>query len=134
MKKGIALLAVILAAGGMVSAQTWGNPGGRAVTVEGTLRLENGVIALASGTALYYVPALERYVGFIEGLKEGARVSVRGYLDGYGALTPAALTINGASYDLSPSALGGVYGGACCYGGGGFGGGGGRRGMGRGHW
>ena len=72
------------------------------VTVEGTLKLEKGFIALASGDTVYYVPMLQRYVGFIDGLKEGAKVSVEGY-QFKNMLHPQKVTINGKDYDFQRS-------------------------------
>jgi hypothetical protein len=96
---------------GFVSAQQgwgpqWGrNPGypSQPVSVMGTLQLENGVIAVVNSGHVYYVPGLERLTGFIDGLKEGAQVSVEGFAwNNYGApyVQPVKLTINGKSYDL----------------------------------
>jgi hypothetical protein len=121
MKKIGFLLVIAFAALGVVSAQGWGSPwGGMAqpVTVEGTLQLQNGQIALSTGNAVYFVPALTRYVGFIDGLKEGARVSVSGYASG-NVLQAAQITVSGRAYDLLANNFGG-YGAGCgcgyCYG------------------
>jgi hypothetical protein len=105
-KFGLVLIIGFVAAG-MAAAQGWGGPWGnqgwaaQTVTVSGTLQLQNGTIAVVNGGTAYYVPALERFVGFIDGLKEGAQVSV----DGYAApntnyLQAVKLTIGGRSYDL----------------------------------
>jgi len=69
------------------------------VTVEGVLKLEKGVIAVASGDSVYYVPKLTRYIGFIDGLKEGAKVSVEGSQFNE-VIRPVKVTINGKSYDF----------------------------------
>jgi hypothetical protein len=98
MKKLIFVLVIAFLAIGVVSAQNWGI--GQSVTVEGTLKLQNGQIALSAGNTLYFVPVLNRYVGFIDGLKEDARVSVSGYASG-NVLQAAQVTINGKSYDFS---------------------------------
>jgi hypothetical protein len=81
------------------------NPGipAQTVAVSGTLQLQNGSIAVVNGNAVYYVPALERYIGFIEGLKEGTPVNVEGYVYNnrtYAYLQPSKLTFNGKSYDF----------------------------------
>ncbi|MDR0444494.1 MAG: hypothetical protein LBH44_13935 [Treponema sp.] len=70
------------------------------VTIEGALQLERGAVAVASGETIYYVPLLTRYIGFIEGLKEGAKVSVEGYTF-RNLLHPVKVTIDGKSYDFS---------------------------------
>jgi len=69
------------------------------ITVEGVLKLEKGIVAIASGDSVYYVPILNRYIGFIDGLKEGTEVSVEGsqFKD---VIRPVKVTINGKSYDF----------------------------------
>jgi hypothetical protein len=104
MKKIVVVMAITLAVVGMVSAQGWN--GGQTVSVQGTLGLQNGVIALSSGDAVYYVPELSRYVGFIEALKEGAQVRVEGWQRGNGYIAPSKITVGGKDYDLSPNAYG----------------------------
>jgi len=101
MKKFRFVLFIALLAAGTVSAQNRGNwPGvSQSITVNGTLQLKNGFIAVASGTDIYFVPALERYIGFIDGLKEGNSVSVEGYVSG-NYLQPSKVTVNGKSYDF----------------------------------
>jgi hypothetical protein len=69
-------------------------------TINGTLQLEKGIIAVASSGDIYYVPMLTRYIGFIEGLKEGAVVSVEGYTF-RNFIQPLKVTINGKSYDFA---------------------------------
>lgn len=106
----VLVILLVSGAGASVFAQSAVNPWGEPVTVEGTLQLQNGAIALASGDTTYLVPRLFRYVGFIDGLKEGAAVSVQGYVGGYNTLMPTAMTVNGKTYDLSGNAWGGGYG------------------------
>ena len=105
------------------------------ITVTGTLQLQNGQIALAGGNTVYFVPTLGRYIGFIDGLKEGVGVSIDGYASG-NYLEPSKVTINGKSYDFSPNNLGQGWGnnGYCggSYGSGGYGCGG--YGYRRGRW
>jgi hypothetical protein len=97
-------------------------------TVTGALGLSHGIIVIEGEGRRYYVPALRRYIGFIDGLKEGAQVSAEGYsfrpwagagpeaLKGAadtgsagnaenrteGFLRVTRLTVNGKDYDLSP--------------------------------
>jgi hypothetical protein len=80
------------------------------VTVNGALRLENGIIALGSGDNAYYVPMLMRYTGFIDGLKEGANVSVEGYAFNK-VLHPVKVTINGKAYEFGAESRGQMFGG-----------------------
>ena len=112
MKRVVFVLAIALLAIGAVSAQT--------VTVEGTLQLQNGKIAVATGNTFYFVPVLNQYIGFIEGLKEGARVSVLGFASG-NIIQASQVTINGKSYDFQNPSYGNynlnyVGYGSCCYG------------------
>lgn len=68
-------------------------------TIEGTLKLEKGLVALASGDDVYFVPMLIHYAGFIDGLKEGAKVSVEGF-QFRNMLHPRKITLNGKDYDF----------------------------------
>ena len=121
MKKISFLLVVAILAMGVVSAQNWRNQWGigQPVTVEGTLQLQNGQIVVSTGNAVYFVPVLNQYIGFIDGLKEGARVSVLGYASG-DILQVSQITINGKSYVFQSSRYGNnsAYAnyGSCCYG------------------
>jgi hypothetical protein len=141
MKKLGFVLAIAFFAIGTASAQGWGNWGNvpQLVTVEGTLQLQNGQIVVSSGNTVYYCPVIGRYVGFIDGLKEGSRVTIEGYAVG-NVLQPAKLTASGKSYDFLANSSGAYDcygGGGGCGGGycggqmmaGGFGGGRGRRGW-----
>ncbi|MCL2210958.1 MAG: hypothetical protein FWB95_03435 [Treponema sp.] len=69
------------------------------VTVEGTLKLEKGFVAVENGDNVYLVPMLNRYIGFIGGLKEGAKVTVegRGFKN---MIQPVKLDIDGKAYDF----------------------------------
>ena len=109
MKKIVLLCLVTVIIGGSIFAQS-NTP---TTTIRGTLGLTNGRISVVSGNITYYVSGLSRFVGFIDGLKEGAQVS----LDGY-ATAPAiegqrdrvfyavSLTLNGKNYQVGdPSAV-----------------------------
>jgi hypothetical protein len=69
------------------------------VTVEGVLKLEKGFVAVENNGTVYYVPMLNRYIGFITGLREGAKVSVEGY-EFKSMIQPTKVTIDGKSYDF----------------------------------
>ncbi|MCL1927481.1 MAG: hypothetical protein FWG07_01630 [Treponema sp.] len=102
MKKFVFLSVITCLVIGTVFAQNQGrekrNPPEQ-ITVEGTLQLQDGTIAVKSGETVYYVPMLHRYAGFVEGIKEGNRVSIEGYaLKNH--LRPTKLTISGKSYDF----------------------------------
>jgi hypothetical protein len=77
------------------------------VTLSGELSIVHGRIALASGDTTYYVSGLSRFIGFIEGLKEGARVNLEGSAYQFPGdatvkfLRVSKLTLNGKDYDLS---------------------------------
>ena len=97
----ICLFAAII--GGSIFAQS-NTP---TTNIRGTLGLSNGRISVVSGNITYYVRGLERFVGFIDGLKEGAQVSI----DGYSAVPTVEgqtdrlfravkLTLNGKSYEV----------------------------------
>lgn len=83
---------------------------GAVETVTGVLTIAQGRIALQANGVTYYAGGLNRYVGFIDGLKEGARVT----LEGPAAVNPqdekskflrvSKLTINGKTFDLVPPA------------------------------
>ncbi|MDR2313422.1 MAG: hypothetical protein LBE02_02700 [Spirochaetaceae bacterium] len=118
MKKFIICLVMALSLTGLFAQNgQWGSgnfrnlpPSGapeiETVTVTGNLVLSNGRIALKSGDELYYVGGIQRLVGFVEGLKEGARVSLEGYVfkgpgeEAAGFLVPTKLTIGDRVYDI----------------------------------
>jgi len=108
MKKIVLFCLFAAIIGGSVFAQT-NTP---TTSIRGTLGLSNGRVSVVSGNITYYVRGLERYVGFIDGLKEGAQVS----LDGYATVPTVEgqtdrlfravkLTLNGKTYEVgSPDA------------------------------
>jgi hypothetical protein len=119
MKKIIFLALCVLAAAGSVFAQPRNKPGpddGTAFTppaeetIRGNLGLSAGMISLESGGTRYYVMGLLRFVGFIDGLKEGAAVSLKGYafdsprLPGAKIFRPVEMQLNAKSYELAPPA------------------------------
>jgi hypothetical protein len=78
------------------------------VTVTGNLGIVQGAIALTSDGTTYYVPILHRYAGFIDGLKEGAAVTLTGRAisvydpdENLKMMMVTKLTINGKDYDLT---------------------------------
>ena len=103
MKRLVLVMIIACLAAGTVFAQNWGNPWGtpaQTVSVTGTLQLQNGVIVLTSGSTVYFVPDLTRYVGFIDGLREGAQISVDGYASG-NYIQPIRITVSGRAYDFT---------------------------------
>jgi len=108
MKKIVLLCLFAAIIGGSVFAQS-NTP---TSTIKGTLGLSNGRVSVVSGNITYYVRGLERHVGFIDGLKEGAQVSIDGYaaaptIEGqnYRLFRAVKLTLNGKIYEVgSPDA------------------------------
>lgn len=81
-------------------------------TIEGTLALVDGHIGLKSGDTTYYVGGLNRLVGFVDGLKEGAKVKAEGYAVSISAdkklsaFRATSVTVGDRSIDLSNSMIG----------------------------
>ena len=77
------------------------------VTISGSLIVAHGFPALKSGETTYLVSGINRLVGFVDGLKEGAQVTLEGQAvsiqrDGnLKFLRPSKLTMGGKSYDLA---------------------------------
>jgi len=77
-----------------------------AVTVSGTLVVAHGRPAIKSGDVTYLVGGLNRLTGFVDGLKEGAQVTIEGLTfsnrrdDEIKMLMPEKLTLAGKSYDM----------------------------------
>ena len=108
MKRFCIVLLIAIFTAGTVFAQSK-EKGGRdkkpdPVTIEGTLTLEKGIISLTSGDNVYFIPRLSRLAGFIDGLKEGAKVSVQGYVF-KNFIQPEKVTLNGKSYDFPKSGM-----------------------------
>jgi hypothetical protein len=80
------------------------------VTVSGTLGFSRGYISLEQDGITYYVLGLDKLIGFVDGLKEGASVTLEGTVFTPGANTPVRflwagkLSFNGKEYgELSPA-------------------------------
>ncbi|MDR2510616.1 MAG: hypothetical protein LBC77_08240 [Spirochaetaceae bacterium] len=112
MKHRLLFVLFVLGVTFSVSAQGWN--GGRKVfgqkpenvTVTGVLALTQGHIALKEGDTTYFVGGLGRLVGFVDGLKEGARVTLEGAAISspndakLKMLRVSKLSINGKEYEL----------------------------------
>ena len=132
MKRTLLVLAIAVLVVGVAAAQPFAGRGNGfglagqapqavtapvAATVTGTLELVNGQIAIKDGAKTFYVMIPNRLVGFIDGLKEGAKVTVEGYTheifgvkDAFG-LSANKLTIGTRVIDLGTTAVGaGGYG------------------------
>jgi hypothetical protein len=86
-----------------------GRAGAEKLSLDGTLGLSRGIIVLKSREEIWYAPGLLRYTGFIDGLKEGAAVTVEGWgrrtppIDGTaGFLVVSKLTLDGKDYEVGP--------------------------------
>ena len=83
-------------------------PAPETVTVSGTMIVANGRPALKSGDVTYLVGGITRLVGFVDGLKEGAQVTINGLAmtnprdETTKFIITSALTIDGRTYELSP--------------------------------
>jgi hypothetical protein len=109
MKRIVLFSFLILVIGGsMVFAQT-ATP---TATVNGTLGLKDGRVVLKSGTTTYYTRGIERYIGFIDGLRDGVQATIEGYVSAPSLegeterlLFPVKLTLNGKVYEVGPSSI-----------------------------
>jgi len=76
-------------------------------SVSGNLSIARGMIAVTSGDVTYLAGGLNRFTGFIDGLKEGAAVTLEGYAvsspqnDKIKFLRVHKMTLNGRDYDLA---------------------------------
>jgi uncharacterized protein YdeI (BOF family) len=75
-------------------------------TISGKLALVNGFIAVESEGQSYYAHGFQYLLGFVDGLKEGATVSLEGYVLPFQNdsenlhFMATKLTINGKDYEL----------------------------------
>jgi hypothetical protein len=107
--KKLVLLCLFIA---VICGSTFAQSNTPTTNIKGTLGLSNGRISVVSGNITYYVKGLERFVGFIDGLKEGAQVSIDGYaaaptIEGQKdrLFRAVKLTLNGKTYEVgSPDA------------------------------
>jgi hypothetical protein len=85
-------------------------PPAEAVSLTGKLIVAHGMSALQSGNDTYLVFGLSRLAGFIDGLREGAQVSIEGRAvtnprnSEIKILLPSQLNLDGRTYDLGPPA------------------------------
>jgi len=82
-------------------------PSPESVNVSGNLTIAQGMIAVIDKDTTYLARGLNRYTGFIDGLKEGATVTLEGYAlpspknDKIKLLRVQKMTLNGKDYDLA---------------------------------
>ena len=85
-------------------------PAAETVTVSGSLIIAHGLPAVKSGDVTYIVRGINRLAGFVEGLKEGAQITIEGSSftnprdNNIKFLRANKLTLNGKNYDLTPLA------------------------------
>ncbi|MDR0539925.1 MAG: hypothetical protein LBG74_05410 [Spirochaetaceae bacterium] len=111
MKKLTFVIAAFLTAGGILLAQD----SSEMTTINGTLGLRGGRIVVTNDAATYYLPGIERFISFIDGLKAGAQVTVEGYVDKRELrkdetaklVFPVKLTLGGKVYEVGPELAGG---------------------------
>jgi hypothetical protein len=78
------------------------------LSLSGTLGLSRGIIVLKNGEETWYVPGLRHYAGFIDGLKDGAAVTLEGWgrkipQTGTGFLWASKLILDGTEYEVGPA-------------------------------
>ena len=76
------------------------------ITISGNLGIARGQIALETGGKTYYLLGLDRFIGFIDGLREGAAVQVEGYT-GYAQMNRNHDTENEVYMRVTQLVLGG---------------------------
>ena len=123
MKRNILLIVLIL--GFVVFASAQEKEAGRdrrnrlapePITVSGSMIVARGGPALKSGDVTYYVGGISRLIGFIDGLREGAQVSVEGVAvavprnEDVKLLRASKLIVGGKTYDLAPQGEGRNFG------------------------
>jgi hypothetical protein len=122
MKRKIAFVLAAFCAVALASAQNrerrnWGPPAPppqqivvEKTTVTGALSIVQGRIAVKSGDITYFTGGLRRFVGFIDGLKEDAQVTLEGnaFTSPQDANTKFLqinkMTLGGKVYDMAPPA------------------------------
>jgi hypothetical protein len=76
-------------------------------SVSGNLTIVQGMIAVKNNDTTYLIRGLNRYIGFIDGLKEGAAVTLEGFArpnprdDKVKFMSVQKLTLNGKDYDVA---------------------------------
>ena len=82
-------------------------PAAETVTVTGSMVVARGMPALKSGEVTYFVSGISRLIGFVDGLREGAQVTVEGRSmanprdETVKFLRVSKLTIGGRSYEIT---------------------------------
>jgi hypothetical protein len=80
---------------------------GEELTLNGELGWVNGRIAIKTEDKTYFVSGLQRLFGFVDGLKEGAQLTLTGraygvsYIPEYGFFRTEKVSFNGKNYELN---------------------------------
>jgi hypothetical protein len=104
-KKTAIVIMMILLIAGTLSAQVVQQTV-ETTTISGKLSILNSLIAVETENQTYYVHGFQHLINFVDGLKEGASVSLEGYVLPYQNdkenlhFVSTNLTLNGKSYDL----------------------------------
>ena len=69
-------------------------------TISGVLRIRHGEISLVAGSFVYYVPILEVFLNFIEGLEDGVEITMEGHNGERLRFEPTKLTIRDKTYEF----------------------------------
>ena len=113
MKQKFLIILLIIGITAFASAQRFewnrgGLPAGEEVTLTGTLVITHGAPAIKSGDVTYIIPGINRFSSLVDGIKEGAQVTIEGMSINHPTdnslkfVRASKLTYNGKSYDLSP--------------------------------
>ena len=115
MKQKIFFIVLICGIAAMVSAQGWnkrerssGIPRAENITVSGSLIITYGIPALKNGDTTFLLGGLRGLGGFIDGLKEGAQITIEGRAitsqkdSNLKFLMLSKLSLNGKTYDMAP--------------------------------
>ena len=101
------LTALVSAQGGRPGPMAPRLPAPEAVTVSGNLIVAYGTPAVKSGDVTYIIGGINRLLGFVDGLKEGAQVTLEGMAisspreNTVKVLRATKLTLGGKTYDLA---------------------------------
>ena len=114
MKRIVFFLILVFGLATLASAQQSGPgrnqrtlPPAEAVTASGNLIVAHGMPAIRSGNTTYLVFGINRLIGFVEGLREGAFVTVEGRAlasrndNDLKFLMPSTLNLGGRNYEIT---------------------------------
>jgi hypothetical protein len=106
MKKIVIFIAVALLLAGTLSAQTIRKTSVETRTISGTLSVENGFISVQTDDNTYYTHGFQHLIGFVDGLVEGAHITLEGFVapafinSDYQTFISTKMTLNEKDYTL----------------------------------